>query len=92
MSAFSPEIVTFVAFSKDDGSRSKKFQIKPDILIGPRKAPSLNVIDTKWKRLKSSDEDDKNGVSQADMYQMYAYAPNSTNVIMSCCFIEGCWC
>lgn len=58
---------------QDDGSRSKKFQIKPDILIGPRKAPSL-IIDTKWKRLKSSDEDDKNGVSQADMYQMYAYA------------------
>lgn len=58
---------------QDDGRKFRKFQMKPDILIGPREVPSL-IIDTKWKRLKSSDEDDKNGVSQADMYQMYAYA------------------
>ncbi len=58
---------------EDSAKKVGKFQLKPDILIGPRHAPSL-IIDTKWKRLKSSDEDDKNGVSQADMYQMYAYS------------------
>ena len=58
---------------QDDGREFRRFQLKPDILVGPRNAPSL-IIDTKWKRLKSSDEDDKNGISQADMYQMYAYA------------------
>lgn len=58
---------------QDDDRKLRKFQMKPDILIGPRSVPSL-IIDTKWKRLKSSDEDDKNGISQADMYQMYAYA------------------
>jgi 5-methylcytosine-specific restriction enzyme subunit McrC len=56
-----------------DDTRVGKFRMMPDILIGPRQAPSL-IIDTKWKRLKSSDEDDKNGVSQSDMYQMFAYA------------------
>jgi len=37
------------------------------------KPPAL-ILDTKWKCLKSDEEDRKNGVSQADMYQMYAYA------------------
>ena len=32
------------------------------------------VLDTKWKCLKPDEEDKKNGVSQADMYQMFAYA------------------
>jgi 5-methylcytosine-specific restriction enzyme subunit McrC len=31
------------------------------------------VIDTKWKRVSSRIEDPKQGVSQADVYQMIAY-------------------
>ena len=34
----------------------------------------IQIVDTKWKRLKSDQEDTKNGVSQADIYQLYAYA------------------
>lgn len=49
------------------------FQTKPDILI--RKGGMVtHVIDTKWKRISSRIDDPKQGVSQADVYQMMAYA------------------
>ena len=44
-----------------------RFRLKPDIVINGGKI----VADTKWKIL--SEEKAQNGVSQADMYQMYAY-------------------
>ena len=46
---------------------SGRFRLKPDIVIDSGKI----VADTKWKIL--SEEKAQNGVSQADMYQMYAY-------------------
>lgn len=49
------------------------FQTRPDILI--RRAGEItHVIDTKWKRISSHIDDPKQGVSQADIYQMMAYA------------------
>ena len=49
------------------------FQTKPDILI--RRAGQVShVIDTKWKRISDRIDDPKQGVSQADVYQMMAYA------------------
>lgn len=50
-----------------------RFATKPDITIASRGAPEL-IIDTKWKRLKGAIDDPKYGVSQADVYQMMAYA------------------
>ena len=48
------------------------FQTKPDILI--RSAGVVtHVIDTKWKRISTRIDDPKQGVSQADVYQMMAY-------------------
>lgn len=50
-----------------------RFQTRPDILI--RRAGNVtHVIDTKWKRISSRIDDPKQGVSQADVYQMMAYA------------------
>ena len=49
------------------------FQTKPDILIR-RGGLVTHVIDTKWKRISSRIDDPKQGVSQADVYQMMAYA------------------
>ncbi len=46
------------------------FRMIPDVVI--RGGPGPIIIDTKYKLLKP--EDRKYGVSQADMYQMYAYA------------------
>ena len=54
-------------------SQRKKFNLQPDLLVGDGETTSL-ILDTKWKCLKSDDEDNKNGVPSADMYQMYAYA------------------
>lgn len=49
------------------------FQTRPDILIR-RSGVIEGVIDTKWKKIGTSLDDRKHGVSQADLYQMMAYA------------------
>ena len=48
------------------------FQTRPDILI-KRGNAVVQVIDTKWKRIVARIDDPKQGVSQADIYQMMAY-------------------
>jgi len=50
-----------------------KFRLEPDVVVRGGATPRL-IMDTKWKRLVSTEEDAKNGVSQSDMYQMAAYA------------------
>lgn len=48
-----------------------QFRLRPDIVM--RKGKGTVVLDTKWKRLINNPG--KNyGISQADMYQMYAYS------------------
>lgn len=51
-------------------SPKRSFMLKPDIVIEAN--GSSFVLDTKWKLLSSSSRN--NGISQADMYQMYAYS------------------
>ena len=47
------------------------FTLRPDIIA--RKGDVTVIMDTKWKRL--TNEPEKNyGISQVDMYQMYAYS------------------
>ena len=53
--------------NSEDGSGV--FSLRPDIVI--KKGAEVAIVDTKYKLL--DDEDRKYGVSQADMYQMYAY-------------------
>ena len=49
----------------------RQFSLRPDIVI--RKNDRVVVLDTKWKSL--CDNEAKNyGISQSDMYQMYAYS------------------
>ena len=50
---------------------SKKFLMKPDIVVYRKSDKEVFVCDTKWKLL--ADEKANYGISQADMYQMYAY-------------------
>lgn len=50
----------------------QQFALKPDLIITNKEDGSRIIMDTKWKML---DKHRKNyGISQADMYQMYAYA------------------
>jgi len=48
------------------------FQTRPDILIKDGDKV-VQVIDTKWKRIAARVDDKKQGVAQADVYQMMAY-------------------
>lgn len=50
---------------------SKKFLMKPDIVVKDKINNITYVLDTKWKVLSESKSN--YGISQADMYQMYAY-------------------
>lgn len=47
----------------------KRFRMRPDIVLRKGGCNSV-ILDTKWKRVGSALND---GMSQADMYQMYAY-------------------
>ena len=49
----------------------KIFRLRPDLVIRNKSDKSVFVMDTKWKML--SDGKPNLGISQADMYQMYAY-------------------
>lgn len=53
----------------------RKFRLKPDIVVsnGYDEAHSVVIMDTKWKRLNRNVSSNY-GISQADMYQMYAYS------------------
>ena len=65
--------------------RKDRFQLKPDLILTNDDGKPLVIIDTKWKRLKKDVEDSRNGVSQTDMYQLYAYAnryKSSDNVLL----------
>jgi 5-methylcytosine-specific restriction enzyme subunit McrC len=54
----------------DDHNGTKKFRLKPDIVI--KKEHNL-VLDTKWKILDQDKPSSNYYISQADMYQLYAY-------------------
>jgi 5-methylcytosine-specific restriction enzyme subunit McrC len=50
----------------------KQFALRPDLVI-TREDQSTIVLDTKWKSLSNQPRQNY-GISQADMYQMYAYS------------------
>lgn len=49
----------------------KKFLMRPDIVVKRKADGAIFILDTKWKIL--ADSKANYGISQADMYQMYAY-------------------
>ena len=46
--------------------------MKPDLVVFKEDEPSL-IVDTKWKMINAYNERGNYGISQADMYQLYAY-------------------
>lgn len=61
------------AFTGTHLERGDAFRTKPDIMLR-RGREIVAIIDTKWKKLSADPLDRKHGVSQADVYQMMAYA------------------
>lgn len=67
---------TYTITTQDKGfylfDQPMKFSLRPDIVV-KKEDGNIIVLDTKWKIL--IDDERKNyGISQTDMYQMYAYA------------------
>lgn len=60
----------------------KKFRIRPDIVI--KAYEHLIVADTKWKVLDQNSANKNYLITQADMYQLYAYGKkyNSANLVL----------
>ncbi len=58
-------------FNTLNGEKYRKFALRPDLVV--TKDKRVVVLDTKWKSLVN-DKHVNYGISQADMYQMYAYA------------------
>jgi len=67
----------YLVMHKQKGKDKKLFQLRPDLLLrcinGKDKGKNACVLDTKWKLINQTDEDNKYGLSQADFYQMFAY-------------------
>ena len=49
-----------------------RFRTRPDLIVRQGERIAL-IIDTKWKRMTPQIDDPKQGVSQADVYQLMAY-------------------
>jgi len=54
------------------GTNKQLFQMRPDLLLENEVVKI--IADTKWKLLNQSDESNKFSISQADLYQVFAYA------------------
>jgi 5-methylcytosine-specific restriction enzyme subunit McrC len=59
-------------FNTLNGETHEKFALRPDLVV-TRDDDSIVILDTKWKNL-IDDKGANYGISQADMYQMYAYS------------------
>lgn len=55
----------------DDGTG--RFRTRPDIIVRGEHGIAM-IVDTKWKRMAPRIDDPKQGVSQADVYQLMAYS------------------
>ena len=54
--------------------RADAFQVKPDIALVCRRSGEMRfVLDAKWKEIDGDSKDPKHGISQGDVYQLYAY-------------------
>jgi 5-methylcytosine-specific restriction enzyme subunit McrC len=59
----------------------RQFALRPDIVIEKEDGSRRIILDTKWKSLENNSRRNY-GISQGDMYQMYAYAKKyNTNEI-----------
>lgn len=58
---------------------SKMFQLKPDLML--ETGQQKQVLDTKWKLLdqQTGNSNDKYGISQSDLYQLFAYGHKYQN-------------
>lgn len=59
---------------RERGTSAERFRMKPDLCVIDADGKVVQIIDTKWKLIDVQNAADKYGISQSDMYQMFAYA------------------
>ncbi len=64
-------------FLVEEHKGENRFRLKPDIVIEKEKTKK-KIVDTKWKLLDQFAERRNYNISQADMYQLYAYGKKYT--------------
>ena len=64
-------------FLVEEHKGEKRFRLKPDIVIEKEKTKK-KIVDTKWKLLDQFAERRNYNITQADMYQLYAYGKKYT--------------
>lgn len=69
--SFSRQNTTHKIMSEDNGGVT--FTIKPDLLVADKNNQRSVILDTKWKRIDGDNTNDKYGISQGDIYQLYSY-------------------
>lgn len=71
-------------FNELNGCKWDRFQLRPDIVVERIEDKKVFIMDTKWKVLSSELSSQNYGISQSDMYQMYAYHKkyNAENVTL----------
>lgn len=70
---------SLVTHTPRSGKPQEWFKLKPDIVVSEKNSHEpFYVADTKWKRIneKLATAKHKYGISQSDMYQMFAYGQN----------------
>jgi len=72
-----------------NADEKKLFAMRPDVVIESRDGEAPILMDTKWKKLKPTDE--KKGISQSDIYQVltYAHAYDASRAILLYPWHEG---
>ena len=71
-------------FLVENHKGTNKFRLKPDIVVD-KEMTRKKIIDTKWKLLDEFAEKKNYNISQADMYQLYAYGRKySTDEVDPC--------
>ena len=55
----------------DGGQGRSAFTMKPDMNL--KWGNERFILDVKWKRINENDNGPKHGISQADVYQLFAY-------------------
>ncbi len=63
-----------------------KFRLKPDIVID-KESIRKKIVDTKWKLIDQFAEKKNYNISQADMYQLYAYGKKYTSDCIDPCLV-----
>ncbi len=64
----------------EDHRDKKMFNMRPDMLV-IHETKVVSVLDAKWKLIDSDNRSKKYGISQPDMYQLYAYGHK---------YLQGC--